>query len=265
MSLVWRDGRMIEDEAGTDPTLVGWGAFTTVGCDNGRPLLWEQHRNRLTATLGHLLPAVPVELPDERALGDLLGGAGLGGPAKLRVVASHRVSWWEVEVSVASCDDVGPSIVPARLALERWQASPPLVGHKTLARLPWDLARKQAMGAGADDVLLVDDLERVLETAVANVWVLRRGEARTPPAPARCLPGVMRGWLMNRLFGLGLRVEEGDVDLAELVAADEVWLSNAVAGVRRVAEVAGHSWKRWPLFERLAGLGIPAPGWPSPS
>ena len=321
MSLVWRDGRMIEDGFGADPILVGWGAFTTVGCDNGRPLLWEQHRNRLTATLGHLLPAVSVELPDERALCGLLGGAGLEGRAKVRVVASRRSgpgvpsgtppgcennegergvtpedrslssatsrvygvtdcassvicsresvsdrdSWWEVEASAAPCDAVGPSIVPIRLAVERWQASPPLVGHKTLARLPWDLARNRAKRSGAGDVLLVDDLERVLETAVANVWVLRSGAVRTPPAPARCLPGVMRGWLMDRLLGLGLRVEVRDVDLAELAEADEVWLSNAVVGVRRVAEAAGRSWNRWPVFERLEGLGIPAPGWPSPA
>ncbi|MFV2072980.1 MAG: aminotransferase class IV [Thermoanaerobaculales bacterium] len=332
MSLVWRDGRMIEDGSGADPILAGWGVFTTVGCDDGRPLLWEQHRNRLIASLGHLLPAVPVELPDERDLGGLLDGAGLGGPAKLRVVVSRRSgagapsgtpperennegelarqlhqlpatdgdarrpsgrkpnrarrlaglatepgeicchervsgrdSWWEVEASAAPCDAVGPSIAPIRLAVERWQAFPPLGGHKTLARLPWDLAHERAKSTGAGDVLLVDDLESVLETAVANVWVLRGGEVRTPPAPARCLPGVMRDWLMKRLPGLGLRVEDGDVDLAELARADEVWLSNAVVGVRRVADAAGRSWNRWPVFERLEGLGIPAPGWPSPS
>jgi branched-subunit amino acid aminotransferase/4-amino-4-deoxychorismate lyase len=74
----------------------------------------------------------------------------------------------------------------------------------------------------------------------------------------------MRGWLLERIPELGLKTEEADITEADLIAADEVWLSNSVAGVRRVGEVGGRRWQDWPVFELIERLGLPAPGWPRP-
>jgi branched-subunit amino acid aminotransferase/4-amino-4-deoxychorismate lyase len=203
-----------------------------------------------------------VALPDEAALRELLRADGLDGAARLRVVGLRKeTSGWVVEASASHCEAAGPDAPPARLLLQRWQAAPPLAGHKTLARLPWDLARERACREGADDALLVDGAGHVLETAIANVWLCRGRELRTPPAPARCLPGIMRGWLLEHAGALGLRALECDLTEADLLGADELWISNAVGGVRRVASVAGREWRRWPFFEDLAKLGVPAPAW----
>ena len=71
----------------------------------------------------------------------------------------------------------------------------------------------------------------------------------------------MRGWLLDHLGRAGLSAEVGELGVDDLVAADEVWLSNAVIGVRRVASVGEHRWDEWPRFGLLADLGLPAPGW----
>ncbi len=262
VTTVWRDGRLISSEPGTAPVEPGWGAFTTVGCDGGHPLLWTRHRSRLAASLRFLGADDDVALPDEPALCELLRVRGLDGGARLRVVGQRSAtSGWTVEASVSHCEGAGPDAPPARLNLKRWQSAPPLAGHKTLARLPWDLAREQARREGADDALLVDEAGHVLETAIANVWLRRGRELWTPPAPERCLPGVMRGWLLENARALGLQVLERDLTEADLLGADELWISNAVIGVRRVAFVDGREWRSWPLFEGLTELGVPAPGW----
>ncbi len=262
VSTVWRDGRLLESEPGTAPVEAGWGVFTTVGCDGGRPLMWTRHRARLAASLRFLGAENDVALPDESALGELLRAAGLDLAARLRVVGRRKqTSGWTVEVSASHYEAEGPNAPPVRLLFQRWQAAPPLAGHKTLARLPWDLARERARREGADDALLVDEAGRVLETAIANVWLCRGRELRTPPAPARCLPGIMRGWLLDHAGAVGLQALECDFTEADLLGADELWISNAVGGVRRVASVAGREWHRWPFFEDLAKLGVPAPGW----
>jgi 4-amino-4-deoxychorismate lyase len=259
---MWRDGRLIESEPGAGPVDADWGAFTTVGCAGGRPLLWTRHRSRLVASLRLLGADNDVALPDEPALCELLCSGGFEGAARLRVVGRRKqASGWTVEASASAAEAIGPDAPPARLFLQRWQAAPPLAGHKTLARLPWDFARAQARSEGADDALLVDDEGHILETAIANVWLCRGRELRTPPAPSRCLPGVMRGWLLEHAGELGLQVFECDLTEADLLGADELWISNAVIGVRRVAFVADREWRSWPLFEHLAELGVPAPGW----
>ncbi len=262
MTTVWRDGRLIEAEPEAAPVEAGWGAFTTVGCDGGHPLLWMRHRSRLAASLRFLGADDDVTLPDEPALCELLRAGGFEGAARLRVVGRRgQASGWTVEAAAAHCRVAGPGSPPARLLLQRWQAAPPLAGHKTLARQPWDLAREVARREGADDALLVDEAGHVLETAIANVWLCRGHDVWTPPAPARCLPGIMRGWLLEHTAALGLQVLECDLTEADLLGADELWISNAVSGVRRVASVAGREWRSWPVFERLIPLGVRAPGW----
>jgi len=260
---IWRDGQLTEAEPSPEPMRAAWGAFTTVGCARGRPLLWDRHRRRLGASLAVLGPKAPApDLPTEDDLEDLLGEHGPAAPARLRVVARLLgVQQWTVEATASACDVVGPTLVPVDLGVVRWAAAAPLCGHKTLARLPWDIARQTACHAGADDALIVDEAGWVLETSVCNVVVVSGTGLVTPSAPEGCLPGIMRGWLLEAAPRLGLSPQERNLTLAELLSADEVWLTNAVQGIRRVARVGDRSWDAWDVFPRLQGLQVPAPGW----
>ena len=260
----WCDGRLTEDEAVIDPGLNGWGVFTTVGCQDGRPLLWDRHRKRLEASAEHLGAGTGAVLPEEDDLRSLLSAAGLGGPARLRVVVSKMNSdRWRVEASAAECGAIGHEVAPAQLTVERWDAASPLAEHKTLSRLPWDLARARAVAAGAEDALVVDSSNRVLETSIANVWMVRDQVVQTPPVQGRCLPGVMRGWLLENLDAAGFEVQERDIGISDLGDAEEMWLSNAVVGLRRVGSTPHNQWVSWPCFDRVTKIGIPAPGWPA--
>jgi len=262
VSVVWRNGQIGEDRSEEAAGFAQWGAFTTAGCDQGSPLLWPRHIRRLTASLADLGAENAVSLPTDQDVRELLDAAGLDGPARVRAVARRvEFSKWITEASAMSCDVVGPRVEPARLAICRWSSAPPLAGHKTLARLAWDLARERARQKGFHDALLVDSGDNLLETSVANVWVLTDGAVRTPRAPDFCLPGVMREWLLENLGRTGLLAEVSGLTLFDLVAADEVWLSNAVDGVRRVGEIDEQRWREWPRFDLLDDLGVPAPGW----
>jgi branched-subunit amino acid aminotransferase/4-amino-4-deoxychorismate lyase len=203
-----------------------------------------------------------VRLPTEDDLMLLLDAGGLRESARLRVV-SWRTNGasWSVEASAEPWFDTGAILEPVRLTVDRWLAPPPLRGHKTLSRLPWDLARENANRSGYDDALLVDSADNVLETSTANVWVVRDDAVMTPHAPKQCLPGIMRGWLLEHLMAVDLAPRVCDLTTGDLASADEVWLSNALIGVRRVGRLDDLRWGGWPRFETLRDLGIPAPGW----
>ncbi len=261
MSWVWRGVRP-EPGAPPGPGRAPAGAFTTAGCEGGRPFLWALHAARLAHDIRTLDPRASVHLPGETELARLLLERDLVGPARLRVIVWRNTGGWRVGAEARPLPACGPTLPPLALEPVRREHAPPLAGHKVLARLSWDLAAARARRAGGDDALLVDAGGRVLETSIANVWAIVDGTAVTPPAPERCLPGVMRRWLLERLPAAGLEPEERDLTLAELLAAGEVWVSNALVGIRRVRRLGRHTWDRWPAFERLAGLGVPAPGWP---
>jgi len=262
MTSEWRDGSLLRLVDRPERPGVGWGAFTLVGCDGGSPLLWPWHRERLTASLARLGAPENVRLPDEEAIRELLKTDGLEGPARVRVVARAGIeSEWSVVASAVGCLDAGPEVGPARLALERWSGKPALAAHKMLNREKWDLARERAEQEGADDALLVDVEGHVLETSSANIWIRHGSVLLTPPAPERCHPGVMRRWLIEEGADLGIVVRECDLKVDDVAVADELLMSSAVDGFRRVSRVVDRRWRNWPLFERLAEKGVPAPGW----
>lgn len=262
MNTIWRDGRLVRDSGRRDRLGAGWGVFTTVGCDGGRPLLWSWHSERLSASLSRLGAGDGIRLPDEDALRQLLASEGLEGPARARVVGRAGIdSLWTVVATAAPVDEAGPAVPPCRLIIQRWPGVPSMAGHKMLNRERWDLARERALEKGADDALLVDASGRVLETSIANIWVRHKDAVLTPPAPDRCLPGVMRRWLLETVGSMNFEVRERDLGVDDIAAADEVLVSNAVAGVRRVSRVVDRRWSAWPLFDRLVEHGVPAPGW----
>lgn len=262
MTSEWRDGRLVQVGSHAETAGAGWGVFSTAGCDGGRPLLWSWHLERLTASLLRLGAGENIRLPDEKELSRLLEADGLEGPAWVRVVVRAGIdSLWSAVATAAACTEAGPGLIPARLVLERWPGIPSLAGHKMLNREKWDLAREKAEKASADDALLVDAEGNVLETSASNIW-LRHGDVLlTPPAPDRCLPGVMRRWLVERGSGLGLQVRVCDLKMDDVAVADEVLTSNSGQGFRRVSRVVDRRWTQWPFFDRLVGLGVPAPGW----
>jgi len=260
--LTWRDGTWLDQGAGVAPSEGAVGVFTTVGCDDGEPLLWERHRARLEKSLEVLGSGPAPRLPAADEVATLLRRCGVGGAGRLRMVARRRAGGWSVEGSATAFDAPGPWAEPQRLAVVRWPEVAPLAGHKSLARAAWDQARESALRLGCDDALIAVPGRGALETSVANVFAIRDDRVATPPAPELCLPGVMRGWLLDALERLGLAVEQRPVALDELEAADEVWTTNALIGVRRVGRLGERSWRRWPMRDRLIGLGVPAPGWP---
>lgn len=257
---IWRDGRLCHEVPLCEPPADLDGVLTTSGCDRGRVLLWESHRQRLLR-----FPGLAIEersLPSLLDLESLLAASDCLGPSRLRVSAWPDFATGAVRVE-AVCSPLGasgPGQSPVWLAVVRWD-DPPEAGHKVIARHRWKEAGDLAVAWGADDALLADQEGRLLETSKANVFVRRGLRVATPPAPERCLPGIMRQNMLALLPTIGLRPEERDVFWDELAFADEVWIANAVTGVVRVRRVGERVWDQWPLHRRLAKEQVPAPGW----
>ena len=58
-------------------------------------------------------------------------------------------------------------------------------------------ARREAQLAGADEAVLLNTAGELCCGAAANLLVLRRGRWLTPPLSSGCLPGVMRGRVLE--------------------------------------------------------------------
>ena len=133
-------------------------------------------------------------------------------------------------------------------ALRRDPGSP-LAGVKTSSRADYVYARLEADRAGADDALLLTLDGHVSEASAANLFVLTGDRLTTPPLSAAILAGTTRTWLLNHAERLGLIASEVDLEPAEVLRADEAFLTGSVAGIVPLVALDG----------RAVGSGRPGP------
>jgi branched-chain amino acid aminotransferase len=114
----------------------------------------------------------------------------------------------------------------------------PGLAHKTTSYLPFILARRAARLLGADEALLTRE-GRIVEAATGNVFAIRDGVLHTPPLADGCLPGITRGFLLDLAEAAAVPTREAALSPAELGAADEAFLTNAVIGVAPLLAVDG--------------------------
>jgi 4-amino-4-deoxychorismate lyase len=80
---------------------------------------------------------------------------------------------------------------------------------------------------------------RLVCATAANVFLVRDGRLLTPDIRDCGVAGVMRGLVLEAARELSLSAEVVELRAADLDGADEVFLTNAITGVRPVGEVLG--------------------------
>jgi branched-chain amino acid aminotransferase len=82
---------------------------------------------------------------------------------------------------------------------------------KSLNYLNSILAKLEAINAGADDAVMLDDRGFVAETTSTNIFMVRDGVIATPPPTTGILPGITRAFVMRLARRLGHQVEERSI------------------------------------------------------
>lgn len=142
---------------------------------------------------------------------------------------------------------------PAFIAVTCDPPTLPAGAVKPADRAPWDVAQRQARAAGAHQAVLVDPCGVVIDGATATVWVRAGERLLTPPAPG-AVDGIARGVVFDAAADLGYTAQESTITLEFLDSADEVFFSNALAGVVPARERVGPaSVALSALFDRLFG------------
>ncbi|CAA9250764.1 MAG: Para-aminobenzoate synthase, aminase component [uncultured Acidimicrobiales bacterium] len=88
--------------------------------------------------------------------------------------------------------------------------------------------------------VLFDEDGSVLEATWANVFAVIDNRLWTPPLDGRILPGVTRGVVLDEAVDCGVPLRIGRLGVEQLVAADAVLLTSAVAGLVRIRGIQGH-------------------------
>jgi D-alanine transaminase len=113
---------------------------------------------------------------------------------------------------------------------------------KSTALLGNVLHYREAQRQGLQEILLFNAADELTEAAACNVFVVNAGAVATPPLDHQLLPGVTRALVLEILRAHSdLTVSERRISRAEVLAADEVWLTSSSKEIAPVIEIDGHS------------------------
>ena len=115
--------------------------------------------------------------------------------------------------------------ISAWIAPASYQRSLPT--HKTGNYLASWLAKSQAEAVAAEEAILIGDRAEWLETSTGNLWGWKDGHWWTPKTD-RCLPGLMRDWLIARLHAAGEPVGFAPWDAQRVPEFEAIAYSNCV-------------------------------------
>jgi branched-chain amino acid aminotransferase len=101
------------------------------------------------------------------------------------------------------------------------------------------LAKQDALDAGFDDCLFLNQNGYVSELSAANIFMVKRGELFTPDCASDILEGITRRSIIEIAEGSGLKVVERKVALTELYTADEVFACGTSAFVSPIIDIDG--------------------------
>lgn len=231
------------------------GLFETMRVHHDDIVLKEYHFERLSAGMRVLKIELPENLRPEN-LHDRI--------RELCFVNGHQ-SAARVRLTVFKSDINTPGVL-----IESWPLDPlytlpqgltigvyagahktsgPLSSYKTNYQLYADaaaFAREQQW----DDCLVLNSQGNVCDTSISNIFWIKDGEVATPPLSEGCIAGVLRRHLVTAMHRQGFSVTEKPLTLEMLQAADEVFLTNAIRGIRPV-KMFGEKMYDHPLTKRI--------------
>ena len=114
---------------------------------------------------------------------------------------------------------------------------------KSNSYLPYRMAALYAEKIKVNDCIILNTSGRICDTSIANIFIIKDKVIYTPPLSEGCIAGVMRRFIIEKLQHLEFKIEEKTVSIEELENADEVFLSNAIRGIRWVKEFRNKKYK----------------------
>jgi branched-chain amino acid aminotransferase len=227
----------------------GDGLFETMKIANGNILLEEYHFKRLFSGLKTLKIKTPALFTrqkideqvkrlckknnyEESARVRLSVSRGSGGLYDCDNKFTYLIECWQLEQNDFNENGLVIDIFPdARKSIDIFS------NLKSANYLPYVMAALWAKENKLNDALILNQHERICDATIANVFWVKDGKIFTPSLNEGCVAGVMRKKILElTIRNSGFLLLESVLTEDILFQADEVFLTNAITGIRWVKE-----------------------------
>ena len=229
--------------------LYGDGLFESVKIINGKPFNLDAHLKRLFSASLLLHLEINVSRNDFQDDIEILireNNIKKGGNLKILVFREEGGKYLPLNNS-ASCLIMSESSDKnsfslnkkgLELGLFKIQLKPmnKLSNYKTISALQSVMCSLDARQKGKDDCLMFNTENRIIESANSNIFYVKNNIIFTPQLREGCVDGTMRNCILS-LKDLDYKIVENEVKIGDILEAEEVFLTNAIQGVRWVSHI----------------------------
>lgn len=123
--------------------------------------------------------------------------------------------------------------------------------------LPYAMAAIWAKEQKLNDALLLNPYDRVADATIANVFVVKDGLIKTPALTEGPVNGVMRRHLLQLMRQENMPVEETRISYEDMEQASEIFLTNAIYGIRWVKKLGKNEYTQQlapELFKKIGSV-----------
>lgn len=236
----------------------GDGLFETIAVRDGKLRFLELHLDRLLAGCERLrLPG-----PDRSGLAAQLAvvtGEVRHGVLKVILTRGPGPRGYALPVptrTTVACSVAATEPGVAQPVTVRWcetmvSANPATAGLKTLGRLEQVLARAEWSEQDSAEGLMTSTEGRLIGGTSSNVFLVTGDRLLTPSVERAGISGIMRRVVLDAARREGVAVTVADLPPSSVAGAAEVFLTNALTGIRPVQRLGAQSWDIGPVTRLL--------------
>lgn len=246
----------------------GDGFFETIRVFNGKPLFLEHHFSRILDALKAYKIERPLNLSLqslEAEIRELCEMNGIGEGGRVRVTFSRSGDGFylptdnqlEYLIEAHPFDfnrfQVNEEGKKTELYPDMKKDINSLSMFKNIDSKLYVLASLFAQEHQLHDVLIQNYKGGIIESTSSNLFLVSNGVLYTPSLTDGCIAGIMRMQIINLALENGIKIYECTINPQNLLAADEIFLSNSIRGVQWVSS---YRTKRYfnDMTHRLTGL-----------
>ncbi|MBO9595795.1 MAG: aminotransferase class IV [Niabella sp.] len=245
---VFADAALPAIDAANKSYRYGDGFFETIRVHHAQVPLWELHRERILRSISLLeyvfAAGVTIEQLYDQLL-DLCARNQCAAQARVRISFSNgngglfdpsRVHYLiEAHPFTTPAADEGLSLgIYNELQKDAHRFSPLKLSNGFI----YSRAAQFCNRYHWDDCVIQNKEGAAIETVISNLFWIKNGEIFTPPVTDGCVAGVFRSYLL----AAAPEITERSCTLNALKEADELFLTNALRGIRKVRTFNGNTY-----------------------
>ncbi len=269
MNYIYYNGAFVKE---TDAIFVannrsfryGDGFFETIRIVKGTIPLWRKHTERITYTLQVMGGAFTAHETMETLFSNILKTCAknnLNHAARVRVSfyggngglheLVHNQYYYIIECFALQEGHFGfnqNGLVMGFFREHEKLSKDSLSNIKSSSSILYTLAARYAKNNLLNDTILLNEQANIADTSIANIYMVKNNTIFTPAAADGPVIGCMRSYLLEQP---SLAIKETPINTTALLDADEVFISNAILGIRWVKQIEGKIYAQYSVSKHI--------------